>query len=230
MSRSARELSAAWIMAMAMTLGACARGAGTDDFELVDASSSPINDGTNGDAGTGGDDMPTSGDVPDAGDDDDMFEQDAGSEDAGSVEDASMPPVETCPEENTCALPRPVGSVSGDTGSTSVEASGTGSAFVSVMVTEDDHGFLSPKALRVSATLMSDGADFDLFMYSDGRGCSGTVQSSTNGGLVETVSTSWADGQGIAGEESGRTILIEVRHKEGACSEQAPWSLVIRGN
>ncbi len=141
--------------------------------------------------------------------------------------DAEVDATVVCGEETTCLVPRPLGSVSGDSGKDRVEDSGHLSTFFSVTATEDDHFPLVPRRLRLSITLASSGADYDLYVYPEGTGCTGQTQSSTDGGLTENVEVSWSDTQG---QDSGRTVLIEVRHREGVCDISRPFSLVVVGN
>jgi hypothetical protein len=147
--------------------------------------------------------------------------------DSGQPDAEADAPAADCGEETTCLVPRPLASVSGDSGKDSVEAGGHLSTFFSVLVTEDDHFPLVPRRLRLSITLTSSGADYDLYVYPEGTGCTGQTQSSTDGGLTENVEVSWSDAQG---QDSGRTVLIEVRHREGVCDANKAFTLLVTGN
>lgn len=130
----------------------------------------------------------------------------------------------SCAATQFCTSPSMGGAVSGDTGADTISLMGTTSAFVRITITEDDHTPLIPKRMRVAATLNSPGADFDLFLFSDG--CAGMLDRS-EAGFTESVDLTWDDAQG---EESARALLFEVRHKAGVCDPSRPWMLTVRGN
>jgi hypothetical protein len=216
----------------------CARGgAGGGDLP-VNQHHDPSTDNDGGEADTG---------MPPLLDDGADGEEDAGmlpEPDAGHVamdagaQDASAPDAgeqdagvdeSQCQATTTCALPSDLGHISGDTGSATFTAMGARSTFYSLRVTEDDSGFLSPKSLSVSATLTTPGADFDLYLYASGNGCDSLTAASEQP-FTDSVSTSWPDEQSIGGHDDARTVILEVRHKDGACDPTSPFTLSVRGH
>ena len=74
------------------------------------------------------------------------------------------PPMNVCPSADICEAATMLGTVSGDTGSTTLTATGYRSAWFRVRVTEDYNDPFSGSKLRVSAKLTSPAAvDFDVF-------------------------------------------------------------------
>ena len=141
-----------------------------------------------------------------------------------AIKDAGANETLACTATNQCVMPTLAGRVSGDTGSEILEATGSAGMFVLVNVSEDDHTPLIPKRMRVGASLNSPGADFDLFLHADG--CASVIDQSELG-FTENVDLTWNDSQG---QDNGRKLILEVRHKSGACDPERPWVLTIRGN
>jgi len=140
-----------------------------------------------------------------------------------ALSDASSD-VPSCSATQLCTTPSMGGAVSGDTGADTLAVMGSISTFVRFNISEDDHTPLVPKRMRFAATLNSPGADFDLFLHADG--CTSMLDRS-EAGFTESVDLTWDDAQG---EESARALILEVRHKTGACDSSRPWVLTVRGN
>lgn len=198
------------------TLLGCARGASVEE---LDASTSGV---MLSDAGADDAALPTSKDAgppPDA----PIIDQGSNSKDAGAVDAGGDDPA-LCAANNLCVSPTMGGTVSGDTGADMLDVTGTTSSFVLFNVSEDDHTPLFPRRLRVTATLNSPGADFDLYLHEDG--CANLLDSS-EAGFTESVDLTWDDQQG---QESAKKLVFEVRYKTGACDATRPWVLTVRGN
>lgn len=204
-----------WMLALCGLLG-CARGAAVEE---LDASMSGV---MLSDAGTDDAALPASNDagpLPDAA----IIDQGDNSKDAGAVDAGGEDPA-SCAATNLCVSPTMGGTVSGDTGSDTLDVTGATSSFVLINVSEDDHTPLFPRRLRVAATLNSPGADFDLYLHEDG--CASLLDSSEVG-FTESVDLTWDD---VQGQESAKKLVLEVRHKTGACDPARPWVLTVRGN
>jgi hypothetical protein len=127
-----------------------------------------------------------------------------------------------------------LGSVSGDTGSDVKTASGTGSKWFTVRVTEDDSSAFAAK-LWMKATLNSPaGSNYDLYVYvpgSDTRECSAVTKSSTLTSTTDTAGVEFGEGGTFSnGSDDDRTVTVEVRHVSGPCGPTAQWNLTINGN
>lgn len=139
----------------------------------------------------------------------------------------------TCGSPNTCAGAEDLGTVSGDNGGVQ-SLSGTGSRFVKVRVTEDNHGILG-EALEVKVALaVPAGADLDVYAYvnpdADVSACGTTPFASAAAGGVgqpEQLVATWGDGLTGSGSDDSRTLVLEVAHKAGSCES---WTLTVQGN
>jgi hypothetical protein len=154
--------------------------------------------------------------------------------DAAIPTDAPMPPVDMCPSADTCQAAMMLGTVSGDTDSATLTASGYRSAWFRVRVTEDYSGLPGYK-LRVAAKLTSPAAvDFDVFVYintgSDVVECSTKVGNTTASGTVNETRTEWGEGSSSNGINDSRSVSIEVRPISGTCAPNQMWQLAVEGN
>ena len=102
-----------------------------------------------------------------------------------------------------------------------------GNAFVAVYVKEDDGSpFRIP--LKVRAVLTSPaGANFDLVMYAEQDGC-GAVTDASYTEFSDTVTTTWDEA--FLSADDSRTVIFEIKHVSGECSEAFPWTLEVQGN
>lgn len=166
---------------------------------------------------------------------------DAGTDGGGSAAVDAGPPDAGLPDP--CAYPAPcasatsMGSVSGDTGSGFLRATGSTSKWLVVRVTEDDGSIFSHPDIRAKFTLTHDpNTRFDLYVYrSSGTGdrnCSSvtTTGSRSNTTNVANASLSWSDTYGLGGTDDSRNIVLEVRHVSGPCGAARPWYLDVDGN
>ncbi len=143
----------------------------------------------------------------------------------------------TCTATTTCATAADLGTVSGDSGAGSAQSKGTGSKFFKVRVTEDNNSVVGQAlSLQVSLDVPST-ADYDLYAYlnttSDVMPCgSAPVKSAQAGGIGvnEQLKLSWGEGTIANGNDDGRWVVIEVRHKAGPCGTTAEWQLIVAGN
>ena len=197
--------------------------AGADEGESVTLppSNPPKEDppATDEDAGAGG----TGGGTTDAG-----AGGDAGGGNGGGGTGAS------CAAPNTCMAAADLGMVSGDTGADVKSATGTGSKWFTVRVTEDDSGVFAVP-LWMKATLNSPaGANYDLYVYvpgSDTRECSAVTKSSTSSATTDTAGVEFGEGGTFSnGGDDDRTVTVEVRYVSGPCSASDQWTLTVNGN
>jgi hypothetical protein len=141
----------------------------------------------------------------------------------------------SCASANVCAGATDLGTISGDTGSDSKTAQGTGSYWFTVRVTENDSS-ISPLTLLTKAELTSPpGTNFDLFVYvasgGSGQECSAVKASSTNASGLDTAKAEWGEtGIFSNGSSDDRTVTVEVRWISGTCSAATPWTLTVYGN
>ncbi len=161
---------------------------------------------------------------------------DAAACDASVPDSAPIVPVPdgATPPKNTCQTARPVGTVSGDTGATSLSASGTCSEWISLRATEDSSSALGVP-MKVELTLTSKGHDFDLYVYlnkvKDLLACSAPVAvSETRGTVDEIVALTWGEGSVANGSDDVRTIGVVVQSAQGACPPGSSWTLTANGN
>jgi hypothetical protein len=140
-----------------------------------------------------------------------------------------------CTSSDTCAGATSLGSVSGDTGSQKLTASGTRAAWFRVRVTENDTGIGGvPEQLRVTLTSPAS-ADFGVFVYvntgSDVVECSTTVGTTTTNGKVEQTHAEWGEtGTFANGSDDSRDVSIEIRPVSGTCGPDQMWQLSLQGN
>jgi hypothetical protein len=143
-----------------------------------------------------------------------------------------------CSPAETCQTALDVGSVSGDTNSTSLTVSGSTSKWIQVKVTENFIDLVLGRRLRVSAKLEPPaGENFDLYAYVDTggdpttRACGQPSDQSTSGaGREDTVTLSWGEGLLASPPNDERIISFEVRAASSACDPGAAWTLTITGN
>lgn len=140
----------------------------------------------------------------------------------------------SCTSSATCQTATDVGSISGDTGSATVAASGFQSAWLRVRVTEDDSSFIG-NDLSVTATLTLPATEqFDVLMYvnsgSDVVECTTPSGTATKNGNTETLRISWGEGSIANGSDDSRYVSIEIRPTSTTCSSSAQWQLVVQGN
>ncbi|MFO0677432.1 MAG: hypothetical protein U0169_12935 [Polyangiaceae bacterium] len=143
----------------------------------------------------------------------------------------------TCRAANLCASAEAMGKVSGDLGNDTKSASGTGSKWFTIDVTEDSISLLDLSA-RIQLVAPS-GSNYDLFVYAgreldDGGGQECSVvsdQSTLPAGQSDVVNFAQPDTTGLFGFDNSRTLSIEVRHVSGPCdAASAPWQLTIDGH
>jgi hypothetical protein len=218
---------------------ASADGANGGENDGGDDGNGPSNGGGAGDDASG-DDNSAPGDDDDAsapgagadGDEGPADEPDAGADEPDASVPTDAPTGDACIGNTTCASAASLGGLSGDVSGPALTVTGTKGAFYKVQVREDDHEtYWEPlpvgRRLRVSATLTGGAADYDLFLYADGSAsCSAASDRSETSGN-EYVEAVWDDERII---DSGRTVIIEVRYKSGACPDSEPYTLTITGN
>jgi hypothetical protein len=141
----------------------------------------------------------------------------------------------SCASPNACLGATDLGSVSGDTGAGVKAATGTGSQWFTIRVTEDDSS-ISPKTLLAKAELVSPpGTNFDVFLYlpggSSGQECSAVKSSSMNASGLDSTTAEWGEtGLFSNGSDDSRTVSVEVRWVSGPCSAATPWTLTVKGD
>lgn len=232
-----------WVVLSSLGVAAlvgCAVGTDPDDMGVSELQTAPL------EAGAGDENSaklppsstPSDDDDEDAGDGDDTDAgadagggADAGKSDAGV--DAGGGGGTACASPNTCAASTDLGSISGDTGSGSKTAQGSGSQWFKIRLTEDDSS-IDGLTLATKAELVSPpGTNFDLYMYLAGGGsgveCSAVTKSSTTTG-ADSASFEWGEGLFSNGSSDARNVTVEVRWVSGTCSPTAKWTLTVRGN
>ncbi len=160
-----------------------------------------------------------------------------GGSDASALKDAAPSidaPASQCPSSDTCAAAMMLGTVSGDSTTPKLTASGYRAAWYRVRVTEDNSSIGGLK-LRVAAKLTSPAAvDFDVLVYvnagSDVIECATTTGTTTTSGNLDTVKAEWGEGTISNGSDDGRNVSIEVRPKSGQCMPAYAWQLEVEGN
>jgi RNA polymerase subunit RPABC4/transcription elongation factor Spt4 len=142
----------------------------------------------------------------------------------------------SCVAPNTCLNADDIGTVSGDTASPAVSASGFSSKWMKVLVTENDSSAIGKK-LNVAVSLVSPpGANFDLFLYVNtggtitDRACSTVSAQSTNASGADTASLNWGEGTVANNKDDGRIVSVEVRYISGTCAPGSKWTLTVTGN
>lgn len=141
------------------------------------------------------------------------------------------PPGASCAAPDPCASATDLGSVSGDTGSDTVSASGSTSQWFKVRVTENDDDIFGVK-LRMRAELTSpSGTNYDLYVYVGGSCSQAATGQSTLTSTTDTVSSSFGEGGTFSnGSSDSKDVIVEVRHVSGPCNASSPWTLTISGN
>lgn len=138
---------------------------------------------------------------------------------------ADAPPAQTgpvCAAIPTCANAKVLPGIRGDGAGTATAASGAGSQWLSVQVREDS---FSGEPLGVTAYLRApDGERLDLFLYD--TNCTTVLHSSTGAAKNKAV---WLDWQDVPLLDNSRTLLLEVRHIDGACDADHTWSMDVEG-
>jgi hypothetical protein len=141
----------------------------------------------------------------------------------------------TCNSGAMCSGAMDIGSVSGDSGNATVQASGYESAWFKVRVTEDDSNpFGVPMNLTVNLT-SPPGVNFDLYLYvnsgSDVVECSTSAGQSMNTGTTDQAHISWGEtGTFSNGTSDTRTVSIEVRPVSGTCAASSMFQLIVYGD
>ncbi len=153
----------------------------------------------------------------------------------GAPGDPTPPAPPTDPgAARACGSARDLGTLSGDTGSAQIVATGNCSDWVKVRVTED-YTYPLPQAMRVTATLLSPNPDdFDLYALvdteTDAPECTTvTAKSELPASRSDVVKLSWGEAYITNTTDDSRTVAFEIRKKTPGCS-LAQWSLVVQGN
>ncbi|MBI3205362.1 MAG: hypothetical protein HYZ29_27735 [Myxococcales bacterium] len=143
----------------------------------------------------------------------------------------------SCTATNGCSSPADLGTVSGDSGSASASQKASGTRFFRVRVTEDDNSVLGAKLKLAASLAVPSGTDYDLYAYlnttSDSMpSCSSPSKSSAAGGVGanEQLGLSWGEGSIANGNDDGRWVVVEVRHKAGPCGTGSQYTLTVTGN
>jgi hypothetical protein len=138
-----------------------------------------------------------------------------------------------CGSPNQCAGAFDLGTISGDNGGT-LSHSASGSFFVKVRVTEDNHSVLGESLEVVAALEAPAGADVDAYAYldpdADVSACGKTPFAKADVGGIgqnEQMTLAWGDGLTGSNNDDSRTVVIEIAHKAGTCG---PWKLTLQGN
>lgn len=201
------------------------RDAATDGGKL-DGSADGSADGSTDASADGSTDASTSGDAT----------ADAGTVDAGPP-DAGLP--DLCANPTACASGASMGSVSGDTGSDFLQATGTSSKWLLVRVTENDSSIFSRPPVRARFTLVHNpNTRFDLYLYKAGnngsgtRNCSSVSATGARGSTTNLAmaSLSWDDTTGLGGNDDSANVMVEIRHVSGPCGVGREWQLSVDGN
>ncbi len=156
--------------------------------------------------------------------------------DAGAPDSGNVPPGPT----GACAAPAPctgatsLGSISGDTGADVKTATGTGSQWFKLTVTENDNGIVGLSLLAKAELTSPPGTNFDLFVYvpasASSQSCTAPTKSATSTSSSDATTAEWGEGAIPNGAQDERTITVEVRWVSGTCSPSTPWTLNVRGN
>ncbi len=141
----------------------------------------------------------------------------------------------SCTSPNGCPTGTALGTLRGDKGSDSVQATGATSQWLTVRLVEADSSPIG-QGMQVAATLTSPpGANFDLYLYlnkgSDQSACgsASTDESKLLAGQTDVANVRWGEGAIANGAVDDRTLSIEVRQVSGTCTA-ATWSLDVQGN
>jgi hypothetical protein len=155
--------------------------------------------------------------------------------DSGTGTDAGGGDVTSCSSPNVCSSATDLGSVRGDTGADVKTATGSGSQWFKIRVTEDDSGVFGYSMYTRVELASPSGTNFDLFVYLPGDGssqeCSTVKASSTNASGADAASIDWGESGAFSnGDDDGRTVTVEVRWVSGTCSPSSQWTLTVRGD
>lgn len=127
----------------------------------------------------------------------------------------------------SCNTATAIGTVSGDTGSSTITFNGIGEKWFRFFVSENDNSIFSSDDLGARITLdVPFGIDYDLFAYCDGCGPTPVASSTSGPGVQEQLFVRWDDQ--IGGGDSGRFILVEVQYRSGNSCED--YRLTVNGN
>jgi hypothetical protein len=123
-----------------------------------------------------------------------------------------------CKELTACGTTTQLAAVHGDSGGSTVRATGAGSQWFSVRVQKLDFGS-APLSIDVALTSPA-GAEYEVHLYEDD--CKTEIESPTvqPDGSSDVYST-WT-GQ-------GKNVTIEVRYLSGACDPGKKWTLDVTG-
>jgi hypothetical protein len=140
----------------------------------------------------------------------------------------------SCQSTDACTNAITLGTISGDTGSQTLMASGNRGAWYRVRVTENDTD-VDGVPMHVLARLTPPaGEDFEVRIYvnpdTDILECSSSTGVATTSGTVKQVRASWGEDVFTDAEDDSRDVSIEVRPLSSACSPNATWHLVVEGN
>ena len=141
----------------------------------------------------------------------------------------------SCASPNTCVAATDLGSVSGDEGSGLKTASGSGSQWFKIRVTEDDSSVFGTSMQLRTVLVSPAGTNFDLYVYraggSSGQECSAVTKSSTLATGTDVASMEWGESGAFSnGSDDDRTVSVEVRWVSGTCTAGAKWTLTVQGN
>jgi hypothetical protein len=152
--------------------------------------------------------------------------------DAPGTADAA---INTCSTAMTCAGAMMLGTVSGDTASAVLTASGTTAAWFRVRVTEDESD-LGGEELKLSSKLTFPVAvGFETYVYVNENSdvsaeCATTTGTRSTVGNVQTVNAEWGEGTISNGSSDDRNVTVEVRAVGTNCSAAQMWSLELKGD
>lgn len=144
------------------------------------------------------------------------------------VEDGAVLP------SNTCETARALGTLAGDQGAPSIEASGGCSEWLSVRVTEGNSGALGA-GMKLRVTLTPNGHDLDLYGFvspdRDQRACGAPTAASNERGTqaVDVVSLAWGEGTVANGADDSRTVSLLVQAPTN-CRADGGFRLRVEGN
>jgi hypothetical protein len=135
-------------------------------------------------------------------------------------------------------MPRVLGSIDGDQGTSSVETTGVGDEWLSLSVIDNGGVWNADRTVRVLFELEATGdARYELVTYRATtsatpmvRECSANESVASERDGVHGLALSWSDvTNGIfASDGDGRMVSIRVRHVSGPCD--GGWRLVAHGN
>jgi hypothetical protein len=138
--------------------------------------------------------------------------------DGGS--DAGPAPV--CGAIPSCSGAKILPAITGDGAGTTTAANGWGSQWLSIKVREDSS---SGDPLGVTAYLdAADGSQLDFFLYDSS--CTTMLDSHVGPSDRKVLIADWGDTPFI---DNTRTLMLEIRHMNGACDAQHTWQLEVLG-